>query len=118
MGLHGILRFDKGDQIVEQVFVELAKGGSRRHGIGAGAIIRLRASIRHHDDHRHGLFVREEVVQNDLRMAASAPFSFVAADAVKEIQDGIFRVGRIARRGIDERLALVADGFGIVFNHL
>src|SRR6185369_8662799 len=64
------------------------------------------------------LLVRDEVVQNDLGMAASAPLSFVATDAMKEIQDGIFRVGRIARRSIDERLAFVADGFGIVFDHL
>ncbi len=51
-------------------------------------------------------------------MAATAPFLFVAANAVKEIQHGIPRVGRVAGRRIDERLAFVADGFGIVLDHL
>ena len=43
---------------------------------------------------------------------------FVAADAVQQIEHGIFRVGGIAGRRIDERLAFVADGFRIVFDHL
>ena len=64
------------------------------------------------------ILVRDEVVENDLGMAAAAPFLLVAADAVQEIKDGILRVGRIAGRRIDERLALVADGFGVVFDHL
>jgi hypothetical protein len=51
-------------------------------------------------------------------LAATTPFLFVAADAVQEIQHGILRVRRVARRCIDERLARVADGLGIVLDHL
>ena len=54
-------------------------------------------------------------VGRDLILAAAlisillTPFLFVAADAVEEIKDGIFFVSGIARRGIDESFAFVAD---------
>src|SRR5262249_7821767 len=51
-------------------------------------------------------------------MTASAPFLFVAANAVQEIKDGILRAGGITGRRIDERLAFVANGCRVVLDHL
>ena len=52
---------------------KLPKAGAVRHRIGAGAIVGLGAAIGHHDDHRLGFFVGDEVVQNDLRDGRRAP---------------------------------------------
>ena len=77
----------------------------------------MRSAIRHDDDHRLGLFIGNEVVENDLRMAAAAPFVLVAANAVEQIKDWIPIIGGITGRPIDERFALVTDGFRVVLDH-
>src|SRR4051794_29778228 len=51
-------------------------------------------------------------------MAASAPFLFVPADPMQEIEDWKLFVGGIPGRRIHEGLAFVADGFGVVLDHL
>jgi len=47
-------------------------------------------AVGHEDEHRHGFVIRDEVVEDDLRMATATPFFFVAADAVEEVEDGNF----------------------------
>src|SRR6266536_158814 len=47
----------------------------------------------------------------------AAPFVLVAANAVEQIKDWIPIIGGITGRPIDERFALVTDGFRVVLDH-
>ncbi len=116
-----ILRLNGGNQTVEQVALELreALGVLRREGLvrRRRAVVRERATVGHHDDHRRRLSGGDEVVNDRVGVDVTAPFPLVAADAVQQVEHGIFPVGRVMRRKINDRFAPRAGDGGIVFKH-
>ena len=117
VGLDVELPFDEGDEIVHEVEFEVGEGLEAGVDVPLGAVVLLSTSIRHHDDHRNGLSVGDEVVQDDVWHTLE-PFTLVAANAVKEVKDGILLL-RIELRGeIDRGLADGADGGGLILHEI
>ena len=115
--LHGVVRFNVGHQILQQVLlkegvvIEIRHEIARR-GFGSGA------AVGHYDDHGHGFFVGDEVVEDLVGRAEARPMSLVAADAVHQVEDRVFLISIIIGRGVDDRFAVDADALGVVRNGL
>ena len=107
-----------GDDVVEQVALEGREGGRGFEDVAFGAVVFLRATVGHHDDHRLGFSVGDEVVEEHVGRGETLPLGLVAADAVEQVEHGIFFLRRVTGRRIDVHAAAGADGFGIVFDHL
>jgi hypothetical protein len=65
----GELRFDGGDQAVQEVALELAERGGLLgfEGVADCAVVGHRAAVGQHDNHGHGVPVGDEVVEDDGR---------------------------------------------------
>ena len=71
-------------------------------------------SERHHDDHGNGLFLRNQVVEDEVRAAHGSPTGGGVVRAVKQIQHRIAAAGllRITRRCVDPyRTCFAVEGF-------
>ena len=90
---------------LQQVLLERGEGGRGGVDVSFGPVVLLGAAIRHDDDHRHGLPVRKQVVQQEVGRGEALPLRLVAADAVQQIEDRVFLVRGVARRRIDLHLA-------------
>jgi hypothetical protein len=116
IGVDRVVLLDERDQVFQQVVLEGGKcGGLPGERVARPQVFR-RSTVREDDDHRHDLLVGVEVVEDHVGDAAAGPFVLIAADAVKEIQDRIFLVLRIAGRRVDLRLALRTDGGRIILD--
>ena len=118
----GVGGLDRGDEEVQQVALELREAG--RVGLGEDAIRRRHAVVRqgpaigHHHDHRDGLAVGDEVVQDGVGPHVAGPFVLVAADAVQQVEHRIAALARVAGRQIDQRLAPPAGDARLVAERL
>ena len=118
VGLHRVGLLDERDQVVEQVLLER---GERRRLLGDRIPRRhvlRRPAVGQDDDHRHGLLVGVQVVEDHVGRAAARPLVLVAADAVQQVQDRVLLVLRVPRRGVDPRLALHPDRRRVVLDRL
>lgn len=114
VGEDGVGFFDEGDDVLEKVLFEGGEGWGVFEDVADGAVVLLGAAVGHDDDHFDGFFVGDEVGEDDFGRGEALPFGFVAADAVEEVEDGVFFVGGVAGRGVDGEFAGGADGFGFV----
>src|SRR4051812_9137458 len=82
IGFRGILRLDERDEIFEQILLEIRKRRGCCHHVALGTIVLLRATVRQDYDHRDCFLFRDEIVENDFRMAVPMPLLFVTANTV------------------------------------
>ena len=81
-------------------------------------VVLLRPAVGHDDDHRLGLAVGDQVVEEDVGRGEALPLRLVAADAVQEIEHRVLLVLRVAGRRVDLHLARGPDGLRLVGHHL
>ena len=103
----GVLRLDRGNQMVQQVLLEPGEAGHllRCELIAGRAVVGKRAAVGDHDDHRHRDVVSDQVIEEGVRRREADPFCLVAADAVQQVEHGVFPVARVAGRQIHVRFA-------------
>ena len=107
-----------GIRSLSRSFSNAAKAGDCwLNGLARRHVLR-RPAIGHDDDHRHGLLVGVQVVEDHVGRTAPRPLVLVAADAVQEIENRIFLVLGVARRRVDLRLSLRADRRRVVLDRL
>ena len=95
-----------------------ANAGAVAKTLPSGAVVLLRPAVGHDDDHRHGLAVGDQVVEQDVGLGEALPLRLVAADAVQQVEHGILLVLRVAGRRVDVHLAPRADRLRVVLDHL
>ena len=84
--------------------------------IGVGAVLgAVRDAAAHDDDHRLGLALGNEVVEDDVGEALIDPAGLILAAAVLEVEDGeaLVAVHLVLRRSIDEQCAVLVACLGI-----
>ena len=103
---------DERDDVLQQLVVEGILGGVRRHDLTAGR----RPAGRHDDDHRHGLLLRQQIVEDVVRPADGGPGDRRIAAAVNQVEHGKAPGPLlVSRRRIDVHLTpRVVERFGRV----
>ena len=76
VGIDAVARLDRGDDVVQQVALEDGERRRGGHHVALGAVVLLRPAVRHDDDHRLGLAVGDEVVEQHVRAWRSAAIRF------------------------------------------
>jgi hypothetical protein len=139
VGRDRIARLDERNQVTDQLALERRVGlelhGHRSAAAAARAsrprtaaartaageqrrrLVR-RAPVRHHDDHRYGFPVGNQVVEDRTGGSWAGPMRLVAADAVQQIEHGVPLVRRIAGRQVDRRRSLATRDFRIELDAL
>lgn len=76
---------------------------------------RLDVAVWHHEDHRPGLVLGDEVVHDVVGAHVDDPVGVVAAPAVQEVQNGVSTMATVvAGRRVDLHLALGVGEVGVV----
>ena len=120
--LDTIVLLDKLDDIRESRLKRALHGLGQSHGrhqetVGrlTGACLLRDVAIGHHQNHRLGLALSDEVVHNLCGTAQLAPRILVATDAVQQVEDGIVLLaGFVARRGIDGQTTRQSGGRALI----
>ena len=127
-GQHAVVLLDVGDDVLEQLVREPllgglhrgdALGGGRRAGREPGKVRRAgQAAVGHHHDHRPGLLLRQQVVEDEAGAADRAPARVLVAAAVQEVEDGVLRVAAVvARRRVDVHAPLRVERARVIPGH-
>ena len=93
--------------MVQQVPLEPGEAlrSLRREIVAGRSVIGERAAVGDDDDGRHGILVRDQVVEKRIRRGEANPLRLVAAYAVQQIEHGVFAVVRVPGRQIHVGLA-------------
>lgn len=91
--VNGVVGFDGWNDVIEQVLFEGGECWCGGEDVAFCAVILLCSPVRHNHDHGCGLFCGEEVVEQVCGVGKSLPFGFVTADAVEQVEDGVFFFG-------------------------
>mgnify|MGYP003291120470 CR=1 FL=1 len=115
-----VVLVDEGDDVLEVGFEGGVEGAAvvwLEHTFGglAGGGLVLAVAVGHNDDHRLGLALGDEVVE-DLRGAAGAePGLLIAAHTVEEVEDGVSGLAAlVAGRGVNGHTAVHPEHVGVV----
>ena len=98
VGERRVLLLDRGNQIVQQVLLELGEAGHllRRELVARRAVVGERAAV---GDGTTIIgtadFVGDQVVEEGVRRREADPFRLVAADAVQQVEYRVFPVAAI-----------------------
>ena len=82
----------------------------------AGHVLR-RPAVGHDDDHRHGLLVGVEVVEDHVRRTAARPLVLVAADAVQQVEHGILGHPWSTPAACKRSSCVCPADLGFIFDH-
>jgi len=69
---------------------KFAKAGAAAKTFPLAPVVLLPPAVGHDDEHRFGLGIRDQVVEDLVRSREPLPFSLVPADAVQQVEHGIF----------------------------
>jgi hypothetical protein len=72
-----------------------SRRGARRRSARRGARHRGLMPGRHHDDHRHGLFCRDQVVEDEARPPHRRPRIVGVAGAMQQVEDRVLLIPRL-----------------------
>src|SRR4030095_4600584 len=119
--LHQIGRLDARDNFGEQRLAKLVKVSLGNRGIAKNSGIGrenfgLAITERHDDEHGLGFALRDETVEDHIAAADGGQSACVVAIAVQEIENwvSLFSARVIARRGVDKKVAIIADYAGLI----
>ena len=100
------------DHVLERAAVEPRPGPARLRP----ALARRGVPLLHDDDHRHGLLLRDQVVQDEVHVPLPGPPGLVLAAAVLQVEHRVplLRVGVVARRRVHHDVPRLAGHLGLV----
>ena len=101
---------DKRDDIGDQIFLKDRKRWRRRKDIPFGFVVLLRTAIGHHDNDIPDFASFNEVVEEHIDCGEALPLSFISADSVKEVENGILFILGVARWRVNVELPLRTHG--------
>src|SRR5262245_2093653 len=88
--LHAVTRFNKGDNILQQVASEVFDIPRGQIGCGATTdVLEEGMAIRHYDDHGLHSTLRQQIVQDQVGTTKNRPGSIVVSGSVKQVKHWI-----------------------------
>ena len=95
--LDRVARLDRRNHVLQQILLERGERRRAAEDVPFGPVVLLCPAVGHDDDHRRGLPVGQQVVEEDVGRGESLPFRLVAADAVQQIEHRILLVRASSR---------------------
>ena len=115
IGIGAVLALDEGDEVVDEVALEIGEALLHLHAvdIALGFVVRQGTAIRHDDDHRHRLLVGIEIIHDDTRYTLQ-PLPVVATDAVQQVEHRVFLRFVVLRGQVDGNFTGGANGLRLI----